>query len=495
MLRRRNRTSRMKHKSREGGCRFLILSMAGMLLLCGCSNHGPDLPPPGPQLSGNWQFNVANPSDHSFVGGLSGGFLVQNNNSLTGSLKFSMSTTSGAYCNSGSAAITGSISEQNVTFTAVAGSQTFTFTGSVSSNSATMIGTYHATTGTAADGTTCGNAQTGLSWSANVVPPLVGAIQGNFHSTGGNSGLMNQQFAVTGLISQAENSGESSAVVTGTLSFVDPVTLLSVYPCIDMFTVNGRISGNLVTLQMIASDGSNVGQIGGILPSHPVTFDRFNGGNVLHDISGMGYAFHTQTCPGAGILEAGDFGNICLGVGNSIACSQPISLSPAALIFPPQAPGATTNLPVYVVNNTHSTLSGISVSLANASNAGVSFAIVGATCDVPGDPVAQPIPLPEPDQPFDLLAGQTCTLPVSFTSSTGAAGNATLSVTSPISADSNKVFAVPISGTASSAANLSTKNAVPVRCVQRPCSLDEANRRKELVRTDQWAIASEAVLW
>jgi len=485
----------MNHKGREGECRYLILAMAGILMLCGCSNHTPDIPAQGPQLSANWQFNMANPADLSFVGGLNGGFLVQNNNSLTGSIKFSMSTSSGAYCNSGSAPITGSISEQNVTFTAVAGTQTFTFTGSVSTDSSTMIGTYDASAGTATDGTTCGNAQTGLSWSANVVPPLVGAIQGNFHSTGGNSGLMNQQFAVTGLITQAENSGESSAVVTGTLSFVDPVTLLSVYPCIDMFTVNGRISGNLVTLQMIASDGSNVGQIGGILPSHPVTFDRFNGGNVLHDMSGMGYAFHTQTCPGAGILEAGDFGNICIGVGNSTACSQPISLSPAALIFPPQAPGATSSLPVYVVNNTHSTLSGISVTLANALNAGVSFAIVGATCDVPGDPVAQPIPLPEPGEPFDLLGGQTCTLPVSFTSSTGAAVNATLSVTSPISADSNKVFAVPISGTTSSATRRSTNNILRVACVQWPRALDELDHQKGLVRNDKWAIVSKAVLW
>jgi hypothetical protein len=212
-------------------------------------------------------------------------------------------------------------------------------------------------------------------------------------------------------------------------------------------------------------------------------------------MSGMGYAFHTQTCPGAGILEAGDFGNICIGVGNSTACSQPISLSPAALIFPPQAPGATSNLPVYVVNNTHSTLSGITVTLANASNAGVSFAIVGATCDVPGDPVAQPIPLPEPSEPFDLLGGQTCTLPVSFTSSTGAAVNATLSVTSPISADSNKVFAVPISGTTSSAANSSTKNIVQVACVQWPCALDELDHQKGLVRSHKWAIVSKAVLW
>jgi hypothetical protein len=460
---------------------------------CGCSNHVPDVPAPGPQLSGNWQFKVANPPDQSFVGGLQGGFLVQNNNSLTGSVAFSISGSSAQICNGGSAAITGTISGQNVTFTAVAGTQTFTLTGSVSADNSTMIGSYSSTAG-AANGAACGTAQSGLPWSANFVPPLVGAIQGGFHSTGGSSGLMNQQFPVTGLISQAENSGESSAVVTGTLTFVDPISLLSVYPCIDTVTVNGRISGNTVTLQLIGSDGSNVGQIGGILPSQPVTFDRFRGGNVLHDMAGMGYAFNTRTCPGPSLVQAGDFGNICLGVATSSACSQPISLSPAALIFPPQASGATSALPIYVQNNTQSTLSGLTVTLVNTSTAETSFAIVGATCDVPGDPVAVPTPLPQPEEPFDLLAGQTCTFPVSFTSLSGAAGSGILSLTSPASVDSDKVFAVPISGTASVAANLRANDIVQVARVHGRCSLDEAGRQRLLVRSDKWAIASKVVL-
>jgi hypothetical protein len=283
---------------------------------------------------------------------------------------------------------------------------------------------------------------------------------------------MNQQFPVTGLISQAANSGDSSAVVTGTLTFVDPVSLVSVYPCIDMVTVNGSISGDTVTLQLIGSDGSNVGQIGGIMPSQPVTFDRFHGGNVLHDVAGMGYAFNTPTCPGASLVQAGDFGNICLGVGSSTACSQPITLSPQALVFPPQPPGATYASPIYVANNTQSTLSGVTVTLVNTSNAGTSFDLVGPICDVPGDPLALPVPLPQPDSPFDLLAGQTCTFPVSFTSMADIAVNAVLSVTSPASVDSDKVFAVSITGSTSAAANLSAKDIVQGACVQSPCSVE-----------------------
>src|ERR1700757_4007702 len=182
MLRRSNRkSSQMNHKEREGALHLWTLSLAGMLMLCGCSNHSPDVPQPGPQLSGNWQFNVANPPDQSFVGGLQGGFLVQNNNSLSGSISFSISGSSAPNCRSGSAAITGTISGQKVTFTAVAGTQTFHFSGSVSTHKSTMLGTYDSTADAAANATGGGTAQTGLSWSASFVPSLVGAIQGSFH--------------------------------------------------------------------------------------------------------------------------------------------------------------------------------------------------------------------------------------------------------------------------------------------------------------------------
>jgi hypothetical protein len=210
----------------------------------------------------------------------------------------------------------------------------------------------------------------------------------------------------------------------------------------------------------------------------------------------MGYAFNTQTCPGTSLMQAGDFGNICLGVATSSACSQPISLSPAALIFPPQSLGATSALPLYVQNNTQSTLSGMTVTLVNTSTAGNSFAIGGATCDVPGDPVAVPTPLPQPEEPFDLLAGQTCTFPVTFTSSAGAAGSGILSVTSPASVDTDKVFAVPISAAASAARNLSAEDIVQVVCVQGGCSLlNETGRPTALVESNKWAIASKVALW
>ena len=66
------------------------------------------------------------------------------------------------------------------------------------------------------------------------MPPLTGSITGSFHSggTGDNSGLVNQDFPVTGSLTQGPNIGASNATITGTLSFIDPTTGLSNYPCI-----------------------------------------------------------------------------------------------------------------------------------------------------------------------------------------------------------------------------------------------------------------------
>ncbi len=164
---------------------------------------------------------MANPPDGSFLGGLQGGFLLQNSGSVTGAAVYSVSLPLLAFpCNSGSAPITGTISGQTVTLTAVAGTQTFTLTGMLSSDGSTMVGTYKSTAGTAADGAPCGTVQTGLQWSAISVPPITGPIQGSFHSTGGSAGLSNQDFAVTGSLLQGENIGASNATVTGTLTFL-----------------------------------------------------------------------------------------------------------------------------------------------------------------------------------------------------------------------------------------------------------------------------------
>jgi hypothetical protein len=423
-----------------------LVLLVGTLLLSSCgssSNHNPLLL--GPQLSGNWQFTVAPPGDQSFTGGLQGGFLVQDNNSLTGSIAFSVaSSTPTTVCNSGSAAVTGTISGQNVSLTAVAGPQTFTFNGTISLDNSTLAGTYSSTAGTASDGSPCGTVQSGLTWSAVFVPPLTGVIQGDFHSTGGTAGLRNQDFPVSGVINQALNNG-SSATVTGNLGFASPLTSINNYACITTAKVTGRISGNTVTLQLMGTDGSSLGQIGGILAGKPVTFDTVRGGSVLHNLAGVGYAVNTPGCLGTSLTNPGDSGNICLGVGTS-ACAQPITLTPSAVVFPAQTMGSTATQTITLTNNSiTTTLTGLALTLTNQPADAASFTVVGDTCETPGSSFGSP---------FQLLPGLSCTIPVVFNPQASASLSATLSVTSPMSADNDTSFAVPIKGTGTASSEL-----------------------------------------
>jgi hypothetical protein len=466
-----------------------VLLVAGTMMLSACGGGNSST---GAQnnltLSGNWQFTMGPPPDGSFLGGLQGGFLLQDSGAVTGAAVYAVSLPQLTFpCNSGSAAVTGTISGQNVTLTAVAGTQTFMLTGMLSSGGSTVVGTYTSTAGTAADGAPCGTAQTGLQWSAISVPPITGPIQGSFHSTGGSAGLNNQDFIVSGALSQGENIGASNATVTGTLTFLNPTTNLSDYPCFSVASVNGQISGNSVILQIINTNGSIAGQIGapagsfGSTGVNPVTFDSVHGGYILHGPQPT-YLVATNACPGslANTTVAGDAGNICLGLGSATACQQPVTLSPAVITFPAQLLGsAATTQTITLTNNSSSTLNGLTLNFSNNGtylfggqsdfNGLPSFSETDA-CGVGG--------VPTQGQPFYLTAGQSCSITVTFSpqescpwlpfgnppSTAGsapewcplAAQAVQVTVNSPVSADNDTAFTVPITGLGLSAIEPST---------------------------------------
>lgn len=432
----------------------LFLATA-ILALSGCGGGGsPSSPPIRLSISGNWQFTMAQPADGSFLGGLEGGFLLQNNGSVTGGATYSVSLPNFLIpCNSGSAMVNGTISGQTVNLTAVAGTQTFTLSGTLSLAGSTMTGSYASTAGTAGNGSPCGTAQTGLQWSAVLVPPLAGAIEGSFHSAGGAAGLNEQEFFVSGGLTQAANTGASSAIITGNLSFLNPLTNVSDYPCLTLAYVYGQISGNSVSLQITGSDRTELGLIGEPVGSlggtgvNPVTFDSAQGGYILHG-AGPSYSLATSTCPGnfGNVDTAGDFGNICLALSGN-ACQQPITLTPSALIFLPQAVGSTPSTQIITLANASGkTLGSVTLNLANDSGAANFTETDG--CGLNG--------LPSQGQPFDLSPGQSCEVSILFSPlETCAAGtppdqcpsplNATLTVTSP---NNEMIFTVPITGTA-----------------------------------------------
>jgi hypothetical protein len=439
------------------GCTAVLL-LAGTLILaaCGSSSSGPINNPVPLTLTGNWQFTVSNPSDGSFTGGIQGGFLAQTGTSATGGATYSVALPGPTVCSSGSANVTGTLDGQDVTLTAVAGTQTFSFTGRMSIDGTNMGGTYASTAGTATDGSPCGTAQTGLQWSAVMVPPLFGSFLGSFHSTGGAAGLNNQDFLVSGVLLQGPIVGGSSVAVTGSVGFTDPNTLVPDYPCAKAATLTGTISGNTVTLQMTGSDGSNLGQIGGEPGSGlgTVTFDTTQSGMVLHSVIGTSYALSSSACPSDSATNPGDSGNVCLGF-SGLACQQPFTLTPSSLTFPATAPGTTSTAQKVTLTNMSATaqLTGLTWNFVDNSGAG-SFAVSGDTCDPAGSAMGST---------FLLDIGKSCTVSIEFTPQASCAvgtqcpsnRTASLTLTSPTSADNDTAFKVPISG--STTGNVASK--------------------------------------
>jgi len=404
------------------------LAAVTILSACGGSSSG------GSQtslnLSGNWQFTVAAPADGSFFGGLQGGFLQQKSSgAVTGAAAYAVSLPQFLIpCNNGSATITGTINGQSVSLTAVAGTQTFAFTGTLTLDSSTvngttfagetMTGTYSSTAGTAPDGGPCGTAQSGLVWTASLVPPISGNMLGSFHSAGGSAGLSNQDFPVSGSLTQAANTGSSSATITGTLNFGG-----SDYPCFNSgsntATVYGQISGNIVSLQILGSGGSILGQIGetvgpsGATGVSPVTFGPAHNGYILQG-TGPSYLVATNSCPGNldNTATAGDYGNVCVAVESTLlgitgACPQAVTLSPSSVTFLlPQVLGEPISEQMTLANSSGAGLNNLTLALINEpTGTPVNFTETDA-CGPGGSP--------SQGEPFNLGAGQSCFVTIIF---------------------------------------------------------------------------------
>lgn len=429
----------------------LLLAFTMALSGCGSSGSSNNTQLVPPNLSGNWQFTLSPPTDGSFVGGLQGGSLLENGGSINGAANYSVSLTSFSIpCNQGSATITGTVNGQAVTLSAVAGNQTFSLTGTVSLDGSTMTGNYDATAGLAGDGSPCGAAETGLQWAAILVPPLIGPVQGTFQSGGGAAGLTNQNFAVSGSLSQANNTGASSSIVTGNLTFE------SSYPCFTTASVYGQISGNSVSLEIVGTSGSELGLIGEPVGSlggtglSPVTLQLVQGGYAL-EASGASYLVANKNCPGAlgDTLTSGDYGSICLAMSGA-ACQQPITLIPSGLTFSSQVVGgAPVSETMSLVNNSNSTLAGVTLSLINES--GAANFDESDNCGSGG--------VPSQGQPFNFYPAQSCTVKVTFAPmETCAVGTPQTQCPSPLTAklsvgiaNNSTIITVPITGTATAA--------------------------------------------
>jgi hypothetical protein len=440
---------------------LLGVILASALVLSSCGSSGSSGSAQNElTLAGNWQFTMAAPPDGSYFGGLQGGFLQQSSGSVKGAAGYAVALSQLLIpCSSGSATITGTINGSNVTLTAMAGTQTLTFTGALTLDSTpglgsttfigeTMSGTYSSTAGTASDGAPCGTAQTGLQWSAILVPPITGTFQGTMQSSGGAAGLSNQDFPVSGSLTQGAISG-ASATVTGTLNFVT-----SDYPCFnagsDTASLYGQISGSYVTLQMVGTDGSILGEIGetagpsGVTGMDPVTFNSAQNGYILNAF-GPSYLVATTACQGTtnSTATAGDYGYICLAVespllGGVDACPQGVTLSPSSLTFPGQALNTSSTLPMTVTNTSGATLNNLTLVVAQIPAGSPANFLETDNCGPGG--------APSNGKAFDLSVGPGCVVTVIFdpkqTCATGSSQcpstvTATLSVNESLTEGSN----------------------------------------------------------
>jgi len=488
-------------RGRVAQCLLTVL-VVNTILFSGCGGGvTSNDPPQSSTMSGNWQFSMTNPdtsgqypSDALYS--LQGGFLLQSNGTVTGQAAYyiygvSQSDGAWAVCDSGSATITGTSDSQGVTLTALTGSQTITLQGTLDSNGLTTHGTFTTAGGTAPGFVSCGQAASGLAWHASLVPSLTGAITGSFHSGGPRAPAAeaNQDFLLSGSLTQGPNVGASSATVTGTLSFIDPVTNASVYPCVPggLLSVNGQISGNTVILQLFGLDGSNSGQIG-VVPTQannngdgtaPVTFTSTTNGYVL-DSTGIGYVVNTASCSNS--KGGQDSGYVCLGLNSSTACQQPITLSPSTLVFPAQRLGSTTpsSQTTTITNISHQELDSLTLTwnLSSGTNSDI-----GPTdfTNLPNFSEADDcvlggeiLPPGGTGSDFSLAAGQSCTVTISFTPQAsctwlpGPFGGSSpaqcpLTLTAQVvvnnvatTADNDPNFAVPIKGIGSSFVQPST---------------------------------------
>jgi hypothetical protein len=448
----------------------ITLLLACTLMLSACGGSSNSSTPQTGAFSGNWQFTMA-PSDPNYPSGtqygLQGGFLVQSNGTVNGQTQYSVAfdqLVNGlpVVCDGGVATLSGTATGQTVTLTAVAGAETFQLTGTLSSNgSSIQNGQFTTAGGGTLNGQLCGAATTQGVWSAILVPPLTGAVTGTFHS----AALENQEFQVTGTLSQGNNIGASSATVTGNFSFLNAATQITDNPCFSNGAVNvtGEISGNTVILQLIGTDGSQDGQIGvsaaGVAGSQlsPVTYDSVapSGTYVLHS-TGKAYQVNTKSC--------NDLGYVCLALNNASPCQQPITLSPSPLLFSPQLLvcttaycsagelGTPTSQTITLTNNQPASAAALtSLNLQFLPNQQTDFT------DVPN--------YSESDNCSSFLAsstsGQSCTITVTFTPqescnwipSTGIAAScpstlgALLTIQSAVTNDNDTSFSVPITGT------------------------------------------------
>ena len=245
---------------------LILLSFA--FTACGGSSTSNSTTASGP-LTGNWQINLVQGFPLPATPLSISGFLTQSNQAVAGSVQGPTITNSKGTLCGGTAQITGTVNGQIVAFTENLGGTTYNFTGSLSSDNQSMSGDY------AGQGGACFTGSTTGTWTALLIPPLVGNFTGTLSGSSYMALLTGiapaAPITVSGSITQSSNGGGSNASLTGTIAAVG-------YPCFTAVSMSGTISGQNVYLNVFDYNGEPVGFLG--VPSSPATVTLSSGGAV-----------------------------------------------------------------------------------------------------------------------------------------------------------------------------------------------------------------------
>lgn len=167
----------------------------------------------------------------------SSGFLVQNGDSVTGSVMFTDPPCSGV------GSVNGTVSGAAVSLQLNPTGVNVNLSGIIGLGQNSLSGNYTLLS------TGCSNSSETGTWTANLVTPLKGDVQATFISK------YIGPLALNGQLSQGPNTGISNASLTGHLS-------ASNY-CFSTANIMGVISGISLVMNLVNPDGTIIGQVSG----------------------------------------------------------------------------------------------------------------------------------------------------------------------------------------------------------------------------------------
>ncbi len=217
------------------GMRIRLLLITAPLLLVASCGGGSSSTSSSSALSGNWQMTLlkgANPK----IAKTESGFLVQNNDTITGSLSLIDTPCSGV------GSVTGSVSGTNIALVITPTGLTVNLTGTVQANQS-MSGNF---TILASGCSGSESAPLTGTWTAN----LVATLQGTF-----TSNKTGDVWPITGKIAQGQNTGISNTTLTGNVAITGY--------CLAGATISGVVSGTNVVMELVNSSGVEIGQVSG----------------------------------------------------------------------------------------------------------------------------------------------------------------------------------------------------------------------------------------